>query len=120
MKIIDYLFCICIFEKIPSIIQELKSFVQSFTFLSRDVLHIYGGVIFFLLWCLIFKHKYKFVSLFIIGFTAISNELFDLIYYYDKLGHYRWLDSSIDIVNTLLLPIIFFIFLKRFTKFYSS
>lgn len=91
----------------PSMLnQQLKAFIQGFTFLSRDALHIYGGLIFYLAWRLIFRNKYRMLPLFIIAAFTLINEGFDLHYYHEKLGYYRYTAGLADFFNTLFVPVV--------------
>lgn len=103
---------------IPQILQEFKSVIQEVTFLSRDVLHIYGGVIFFLFWKMFFKEKYPKFPLLIISIIIFFNETLDLFYYYNKSGCVKWGNSLEDVINTLFLPCVLYLFLKY--KYYTD
>jgi hypothetical protein len=60
--------------------QELKSIIEGLTFLSRDMLHVYGGILFLLLWTLFFKNQKVYIGLILVFFMAIVNEYFDIEY----------------------------------------
>lgn len=96
--------------------QNIKSIIENVSFLSRDVLHVYGGVIFFMLWVLIFKKKKQLLSLLIIFTLAIFNEILDISFYLKKVNNINWTESIIDIFNTVFLPILLFLFLNYLDK----
>mgnify|MGYP000114880462 CR=1 FL=1 len=90
----------------------LKSFISDFTFLSKDVLHVYGGVFFIIFWLLIFKGKYRYLSLAVLAALAIGNEVLDTLYYSQKELQVNWPESLSDIFNTIFLPILMLFFLR--------
>ena len=61
--------------------QEIKSFIEGFTFLSRDVLHVYGGAFAFLFRVVVLKNKKRILGLFLIFAAALLNETLDGFYY---------------------------------------
>lgn len=91
--------------------QSIKSVIDNLTFLSRDVLHVYGGVIFFMLWVLVFKEKKQLICLLILFTLAIFNEILDISFYLKKVDKVNWTESISDIFNTVFLPILLFLFL---------
>lgn len=91
--------------------QSIKSVIDNLTFLSRDILHVYGGVIFFMLWVLVFKEKKQLICLLILFTLAIFNEILDISFYLKKVDKVNWTESISDIFNTVFLPILLFLFL---------
>ena len=97
-----------------SLNQELKSLIEEFTFLSRDVLHVYGGMFAFLSWLIIFKYKKRILGLLLIFVAAVINEVLDGFYYFEQSGRIHWAESISDIFNTVFTPLIFYFFLHHF------
>lgn len=93
--------------------QTIKSFIESVTYLSRDVLHVYGGFVGYLLWLLLHKSKKQVQGLLLLLFLAVINEILDLHYYSNILDKINWQESSSDIFNTVFLPFLLFLFLRR-------
>ena len=96
--------------------QNIKSIIEEITFLSRDVLHIYGGVLFFMLWILVFKKKKQAFCLLIIYTIAIFNEILDISFYLNRKNRIDWTESIIDLFNTVFLPTLLFLFLNYLDK----
>ena len=92
--------------------QNIKSVIDNLTFLSRDVLHVYGGVIFFMFWVLIFKQRKLLICLLIIYVVAVANEILDISFYLKKTNNINWIESISDIFNTVFLPTLLFFFLN--------
>ena len=92
-----------------SLIQELKNTIEGFTHLSRDALHIYGGVLFLLLWILLFRGKKVHIGVLVIALMAIFNEYVDIKYHYDKYSSIKWGPSFSDVFNTVFLPFIIYL-----------
>lgn len=91
---------------------ELKAIFAESTFFSRDALHIYGGVFFYLFWISIFKNKRSVAPLVLIFLAVFINEWFDILHSLDSSGKIIWEASLVDFINTLLLPLVLYIFLK--------
>lgn len=96
--------------------QNLKSLISSFTFLSRDVLHVYGGALFFMLWFILLKGKKQYLCLFLICLAALINEILDISYYLNKTDRIDWAESISDIFNTVFAPFALFYFLRYHDK----
>ena len=97
--------------------QYIKSIIEQITFLSRDVLHVYGGVLFFMFWVIIFKQKKLLICLLIIYIGAIFNEILDISFYLKKTNSINWMESITDVFNTIFLPTLLLFFLKYLNKF---
>lgn len=94
------------------IYHDIKSFIGRFSFLSRDVLHVYGGSLFFIFWVFILNKRRQLLCLLMIGLTAIVNEVLDILYAIQQKHDLIWGEVISDIFNTIALPIILFFFLK--------
>jgi hypothetical protein len=104
-------------EEIPeSLMEELnqsfKSLVESWSCLSKDVLHVYAGVFFYLIWVLIFKGRNQVICLFLILTISLLNEALDISYSLKQGSQANWGESLSDIFNTVFLPVVIFLFLK--------
>lgn len=89
-----------------TLVQDLKTFISEFTYLSKDVLHVYAGVLFTLLWMLIFKDKKKWLCIGLLVVFALINELLDISHYFEKSKTIAWAESISDIFNTVFLPLL--------------
>lgn len=92
--------------------QALKSWIDNLITLPRDILHIYGGFLFYLVWVLIFKGQRKLLGLGILLILAVGNEVLDLVYYFDRSGKMYWNESLSDIFHTVFCPFLLFVFLR--------
>ncbi len=101
-----------IFVHVGDFIQKIKSLIASYTFLSKDVLHVYGGALFFMLWFVILKREKQYLCLLLICLAAVINEIFDISYYTSKTNRIDWVESISDIFNTVFAPFTLFLFLK--------
>jgi len=99
-----------------SLQQDIKSTIDTFSFLSRDVLHVYGGVTLYLLWQFFFQNK-KIRLFFILLFTlACINEIFDHLSHNNIAQNINWDESLSDVFNTIALPIILHVFYNKFYR----
>lgn len=98
-----------------SLNQELKRLMKDITFLLSDLLHVYGGVLFFLGWRLIFRSQKQYLALLIILLIAILNEGLDISFTIQKSHTIDLIESIKDTANTIFLPIILHFFFK-YTK----
>lgn len=96
--------------------QQIKNFIKDYTLLSSELLHVYAGILIYLVWLIIFKNKYSTYCLLGIVLAALVNEVLDLKYYFDKIGRLKWMASLFDIFHTLFLPFIMHGFLKFYRK----
>lgn len=101
-----------ILAHVGDFIQKIKSLIASFTFLSKDVLHVYGGALFFMLWFVLLKRKKQYLCLVLICLAAVINEILDISYYTSKTNRIDWAESISDIFNTVFAPFALFLFLK--------
>lgn len=103
-----------------SVFQDIKTHIISFTGLEKDALHIYVGIVIFLITSLLFKnHRYRWlIALFTVIAAAIMGEVLDR---HDQLiidKHWYWQGSLHDIVNTCFFPTLFTLILT-FTHFFE-
>lgn len=98
--------------KIEYIHQSFKSIIDQYSFLSRDVLHVYLGVLFIFLFRVFIPKIIGIYGIVILSILAIINEILDLMYFHERTGTLNWTESFSDIFNTLFLPIILLQFLK--------
>lgn len=96
--------------------QNIKSLVDNFTFLSRDVLHVYGGVLFFMLWIVVFKKQRQILCLTIISIAALVNEILDILFVLKRTNNINWTENISDIFNTIFLPFLLYLFLRFWNK----
>lgn len=96
--------------------QYIKTLISNITFLSKDVLHVYGGVFFVLLWLIIFKQRKQYLCVAILIILSVVNEVLDISYTLGKANKIYWGESCSDIFNTIFLPIILLVFVKVKTK----
>lgn len=96
--------------------QNIKSLVDNFTFLSRDVLHVYGGVLFFMFWIVVFKKQRQILCLTIISIAALVNEILDILFVLKRTNNINWTENISDIFNTIFLPFLLYLFLRFWNK----
>lgn len=107
-----------------SIFQTIKIAIVDSTGLAKDALHIYIGMGVFLLTSYLLLHcrpqypkRWQF-ALIATLITALLGEAWDLYASLPVITHLTvWQASLHDLINTCLLPMLFFILL-RYTKFF--
>lgn len=97
---------------LPVYFHELKFLIEQSTFLSRDALHIYGGTLFYLIWLSLFKNEFSTRPLWIIFFLIGINESLDIFLSLRSNGRIYWTASFLDFFNTLLLPVLLYLFFR--------
>jgi hypothetical protein len=96
-----------------SFYQNIKLHFLSLVHLSKDAVHIYIGLIVFIIYVVIFKKSLSsFKSLVPVLIIAVAMDAFDLWDDFHSLGHCRWGSSLYDIINTLFWPFILVILVK--------
>ena len=99
-----------------SAVQAMKLLLLQLTGLSRDALHVYAGMIVFLLSAALFKKKlFSPVPWLIVVAVACSVEALDSRDDLHLFGHWRVGESIHDIVNTIIWPTVIFL-ICRFTS----
>jgi hypothetical protein len=94
--------------------QDIKNLIQGVTAVPKDILHIYGGFIAFLVWMLLFRGRKKLLGIALISLSAVANEIMDLQYHARKAGNMNWQESFSDISHTVLIPVLLLLFLHYF------
>ncbi len=88
-----------------SAVQMTKLLVMGFTGLSRDALHIYVGLIVYLVAALLWRRSFRSVLPWLaVILVAMAGELLDMRDDLNTVGHWRWKASLHDIVNTSFWP----------------
>lgn len=96
-----------------SIYQNIKLQFLSLAHLSRDAVHIYIGLIVFLIYVVIFKKSLSSLkSLLPVLTAAVAMEAFDLWDDFHSLGYCRWSASLHDIINTIFWPFVIVLLYK--------
>ncbi|MGB1294300.1 MAG: hypothetical protein ACPG6V_02385 [Flavobacteriales bacterium] len=96
--------------------QDIKSTIDTFSFLSRDVLHVYGGVMLYLLWQYLFQNKKSKLFFFLLFILAFVNEVFDTLGHSNHIQGVNWEESLSDVFNTVSLPLVLHIFYNKIYK----
>jgi hypothetical protein len=100
--------------------QEVKLAIVSATGLSRDALHVYLGLTVLFAAAIVLRQSLRSViPWLIVLLAAVLLELGDLHDDLGTLGHWRWMASVHDIVNTLFWPTIL-LFLARNRTLFGS
>ena len=96
-------------------VQAIKLFLLQLTGLSRDALHVYAGMIVFLLSAALFKKKLlSHVPWLVVVAVACCMEALDARDDMHLFGHWRVGESIHDIINTIIWPTVIFL-ICRFT-----
>lgn len=86
-------------------------------FVNRDTLHVHLGILLFLLlwWRMPEPHRFRraFVCMLVI---SVLNECLDLLMAHQKGEPLNWLESLLDIINTLLWPAALCVFEQRIVR----
>jgi len=98
---------------------DLKIFIESYSGLERDALHIHGALLLYLLAMAVFgqNRRSRFPWLFVLG-VEIANEAYDLIFQYQGGEPLRWDGSLKDLWNTMLWPTVL-LFVGRYTTLFQ-
>ena len=100
--------------------QSFKLSVVAATGLTKDALHIYVGLTIFLLVVLLFRRSPRsWAPWGAVLIAACIGEFLDMRDDIRSLGHWRWLASLHDIVNTMFWPTVLML-LARFTRLFRS
>ena len=100
----------------PSFVQSLKLDIVGLTGLSKDALHVYTGLIVWLLAAALFRRSIATLRPWLaVLVVAVGIEAFDAFDDWVDLGRWRWKASLHDIVNTLFWPTVLAL-LARFTR----
>jgi hypothetical protein len=101
-------------------IQSAKLVIIQLTGLSRDALHIYAGMLIFLLAAAVMRKRPKsIVPLLTVFFIAAGVEALDARDDLHTLGHWRIAASVHDVINTAFWPTIVFL-ISRFTNLFAN
>ncbi|MDN5781688.1 MAG: hypothetical protein L0H23_06640 [Luteimonas sp.] len=101
-------------------VQSVKLFILQLTGLSRDALHIYAGMLVFLLaTAFTRKSPRSFVPLLAVFFIAVGMEALDAWDDLHTFGYWRIGASLHDIINTVFWPTVVFL-LVRYTKLFAN
>jgi di/tricarboxylate transporter len=99
-----------------SLVQSFKLSVAGFSGLSKDALHVYAGLIVWLLAAALFRRSIATVRpLLAVLVVALGIEAFDAFDDWVDLGRWRYKASLYDIVNTMFWPTVL-TFMARFTR----
>ena len=99
-----------------SLVQSFKLSVIGFTGLSKDALHIYAGLIVWLLAAALFRKSITTLKPWLaVLVVALGIEAFDAFDDWVGLGYWRVSASVHDVLNTLFWPTVFAL-LARFTR----
>ncbi len=103
---------------------DLKVFIESYTGLEKDALHIHAALLIYMLAMFVFRQnrRSRFPWLVVLAFE-LANEAFDLRRNYadlgkpDYLGALAWGETIKDLWNTMLWPTILLV-IGRYTKLF--
>lgn len=99
--------------------QQIKIYIETFTGLERDALHIYAGLMVFFIVALLHRRQLKSIyALLAVFIIAIGAELLDARDDLINYGHWRFGASLHDIINTSFWPTI--IYLSAKFKFWKK
>lgn len=99
-----------------SFVQALKLDIVGFTGLSKDALHIYVGLVVWLLAAALFRRSIGTLRPWLaVLVVACVIEGFDAFDDWVQLGRWRYMASLHDVVNTLFWPTVLSL-LARFTR----
>lgn len=99
-----------------SAVQSLKLTLVSALGLSKDALHLHVGLAVFVLALVIFRLPMKSILPWLgVLVLACVGELADMRDDLASLGHWRWMASLHDVINTIFWPTVFFM-LARFSR----
>lgn len=99
-----------------STVQAIKLLIVAATGMSKDALHIYFGLAFFLVVAAVAKRPISsWLPWSAVLFVAVLGEIVDMRDDLLSLGHWRWAASVHDIFTTLLWPTVFLV-LARWTE----
>ncbi|MES2507776.1 MAG: hypothetical protein V4599_13805 [Verrucomicrobiota bacterium] len=102
-----------------SAVQSLKLTLVSVLGLSKDALHIHVGLGVFVAACVLFRRSPgAWLPWGLAVAAACAGEVVDMRDDLASLGHWRWLASLHDVVNTVVWPTVFF-GLARFTRVFQ-
>lgn len=94
---------------VPARYTELINAIRDATGLSDDMLHVHAGLLVMIcVRVLSGKRLDTLVPLAAIGAFEAGNEILNRLYY----GSWRWHDTGLDILNTMLWPTVLFIALR--------
>lgn len=105
--------------------RQFKVYVETLTGLDRDALHIYVGILVFLLGLLITRPVFKRhatrlnVALLMATFFALLGEYLDLSYHYPHVTGDHLRASIHDMVNTCFWPYLLYA-LNRWTPIFNK
>jgi hypothetical protein len=99
-----------------SFVQSLKLDIVGFSGLSKDALHVYAGLIIWLLAAALFRRSIATLRPWLaVLVVAVGIEAFDAFDDWVDLGRWRYKASLHDIVNTMFWPTVLTL-LARFTR----
>lgn len=97
----------------PPYFESLKIQIVAALGINADACHIYVGVLIFMLTAIAFRRKgVRLWMLIPVIAAAVMGEVFDAFHQLHALGYWEWHKSLIDIVNTVLMPVVLFLLLK--------
>jgi hypothetical protein len=99
-----------------SFVQSLKLDIVGLTGLSKDALHVYGGLVVWLLAAALFRRSITTLRPWLaVLVVALGIEAFDAFDDWVDLGRWRWKASVHDVVNTMFWPTLLAL-LARYTR----
>ena len=98
---------------------ELKDFIEQYSGLERDALHIHGALLLYVLAMFAFRQsrRSRFPWLFVLA-AELLNEAFDLRHQYRTDGVLEWSSAAKDLWNTMLWPTVL-LFVGRYTNLFQ-
>lgn len=98
---------------------ELKIFLEQYSGLEKDALHIHGALLLYLLAMAVFRQtrRSRVPWLFVLA-VELANEAFDLRNAYLDYGILPWHESARDLWNTMLWPTVL-LFVGRYTGLFE-
>ena len=98
---------------------DLKLFIEQYSGLERDALHIHGALLLYILamFSLRQTRRSRFPWLLVLV-AVLANEAFDLRYQYRTENTLYWESSAKDLWNTMLWPTVL-LFVGRYTTLFQ-
>lgn len=103
-------------------VQSIKIALVNVTGLPKDTLHVYIGLIIFLLVMNFVKDKPKLIYLPVLSvlIAAVLGEILDMLDDFSLYGRWRWVSSIRDIANTVFWPALIFMVGRYTTIFFNK
>lgn len=98
---------------------DLKLFLEQYSGLEKDALHIHAALLLYLLAMAVFRQTRRSrVPWLVVLAVELANEAFDISHAYPQGGGLPWQDSLKDLWNTMLWPTVL-LFIGRYTSLFE-